>query len=72
MIPEIETSTEEKIKAAVEAERNRCVKICIDQYRQWRSADAEGEQYGMLCVGAMAATSNILARMVGLIKEEES
>lgn len=67
---EIKKELKQAIDAAVKAERERCVQICMEQYIYWRDAgevESGNSSYAAMTMAAIGTASNILARIEGLI-----
>jgi hypothetical protein len=62
---------DEQIQAAVKAERARVVSVCLAEYKRWKNVDDATRQMDDICIGALGASSNILAHVLELVKESK-
>lgn len=58
-----EKSIEQQIKEAVEAERERCIQIAVNEYARWK--DVDSDLYG-IAVGAIGGACNIVCAIMGV------
>lgn len=58
---------EELVDEEIRLERNRCLKIALDQYAYWRELNPKDKLIQDFATGAMGASANLYCEILGIV-----